>query len=97
MSSPIRKQHGAKTKAAVALAMIKQDQTVAQICSTYNIHATQATVWKKQAIGVIEETFSASRKKSEQQKEKELEELYIKIGQLQVENDWLKKKLILLP
>ncbi len=96
-----RKQFSSLEKAKVALEMLKEQQTINQICSTYGIHPTQAAVWKKKAKEILELGFADARGKTqieyelEEQKQK-LDDLFRQIGQLSVENDWLKKKLGLL-
>ena len=52
--------------------------------------------WRKQVQEGIIEIFRGKREKSKEEKEKLIEELYRQIGQLKVENEWLKKKSALL-
>ncbi len=87
----LRKKHTTKTKVKIALEAIKGDKTIAEITSTYGIHATQVNTWKKQALESIPEAFSAKRKKQESDQQELIDELYKQIGQLKVENDFLKK------
>ncbi len=87
----LRKKHTTKTKVKIALEAIKEDKTTAEITSMYGIHATQVNTWKKQALESIPEAFSAKRKKQESDQQELIDELYKQIGQLKVENDFLKK------
>ena len=87
----LRKKHTVQTKVKIALEAIKGDKTIAEITSTYGIHATQVTSWKKQALESIPEAFSTKRKKHESDQQELIDELYKQIGQLKVENDFLKK------
>ncbi len=48
--------------------------------------------WKKEAIEGLPTLFSSAKKKSPNDTQNLIDELYKKIGQLEVENDWLKKK-----
>ena len=83
-------------KAQVALTAIKGDQTIAQISSGYQVHPTQISGWKKQAIDNFPELFKDNRKKEKQKEfdqQTELDNLHKIIGQRDVELDWLKKKL----
>ena len=89
----LRKKHPVKTKVKIALEAIKGEKTTAEITSTYGIHATQVNSWKKQALESIPEAFSAKRKKQENDQQELIGELYKQIGQLKVENDFLKKSL----
>ena len=89
----LRQKHSIKSKVKIALEAIKGEKTTAEITSTYGIHATQVNTWKKQALESIPEAFSAKRKKQENDQQELIGELYKQIGQLKVENDFLKKSL----
>jgi putative transposase len=68
---------------------------VAQIASTYGIHATQLHRWKAQALAGLPDLFEDSRKTEKAQQaahEREREELYAEIGRLNTQLTWLKKK-----
>ncbi len=90
--SGIRRRHGAAFKAKLALEAIKQDKTIAQLSSEYEVHSNQITQWKKRLIQESPNIFSGKRKKAIQDEEKLQDELYQQIGRLKVELDWLKKK-----
>lgn len=86
-----RKRHTPEFKAKVALEALREEKTVNQIASEYEVHAAQVSQWKKQALEKIADGFrSKSQKKKEEGPSKE--ELFGQIGQLKVELDWLKKK-----
>jgi len=79
-------------KAKVALELIRETDTISQICSKFEIHPTQAGKWKQQAIQGMETIFSEKAFDALQRKDETIDELYKQIGQLKVELDWLKKK-----
>ena len=88
-----KKTYPASFKLKVALEAIKQDLTHAQITSKYEIHQSQITNWKKQALKFLEEGFKEVSKADKSiSDDKEKSKLYEQIGKLQVELDWLKKK-----
>lgn len=89
----MKKVFSPKQKAEVALAAIKEVQTIAQISSTFEVHPTQIGLWKKQAREGLSEVFSDKRKKDNQSQEEKIDELYKIIGQRDAELVWLKKKL----
>lgn len=91
---PKPRKHGAHEKLEVALAAIKGELTIAQISSRYKLHATQIVRWKKQALEAIKGYFSGQFKLESPDKhtEEELAKLYEKIGRLNIELDWMKKK-----
>jgi transposase-like protein len=78
------------------LAYIKEEKTMAQISSDFQVHPTQIGLWKKQAIDNLPELFKDKRKKEKEDsagRQAELDNLYKIIGQRDAELDWLKKKL----
>lgn len=79
-------------KAKIALEAIKGELTMAQIISKYCVHATQVNVWKKKALAALPDAFSNKNKQINTMHEAQLAELYEKIGRLNIENDFLKKK-----
>lgn len=87
-----RKQYSAECKARVALEALKGLKTVHELASTYEVHPTQIAPWKHRLHKEMPEIFSARRAKRKQAQEALQAQLYQRIGQLQVELDWLKKK-----
>ena len=88
-----RNKHSTQTKVKVALEALKGEKTTAELTAKYSIHATQINLWKKAALEILPEAFSNKRKRQEGDQQALLDELYKQIGQLKVENDFLKKKL----
>ena len=83
----MNKKYTAKFKASVALEAIKGDKTISQIASEYGIHPQQVRNWRKEFISKSHLVFE--RDKDTTRLESELEKAYKKIGQLQVEIDFL--------
>lgn len=81
----------AAEKFKVALEAIKAEITIAEISAKYGVHATQIHKWKKIALEYLAASFT-DKKKPQENHGKEMAELYQQIGQLKVENDFLKKK-----
>lgn len=90
----MRKKYSSKFKAKVALEALKNEKTLAQLSNEFEVHRVQIGNWKKSLEEALPDVFSVANKKANREKElKELtEELYKQIGQLKVENDFLKKK-----
>ena len=88
-----RRNHGAAFKSKVALEAIRGQKTSAELASVYEVHPTQIAKWKKQVLEAMPGVFSARRAREAQDEEELRARLYQQIGQLQVELDWLKKKL----
>jgi len=74
------------------LEALKGEKTIAQLSSEFGVHANQIRQWRQHLITDLPSLFSDRRKKQEVQDEELLAELYRKIGQLNVELEWLKKK-----
>jgi len=89
----MRKTYSNIVKKKVALAALKGDQTLAELSSRYEVHSSQIHKWKSQVLDGIPEIFSSKAAKKEKSEKELIDELYKQIGQLKVENDWLKKKL----
>lgn len=87
----MRKSFSAEFMAKVALEAIKEEKTIAEISSRYEVHRTQITNWRKRVLEGIKEIFNGRREKASENKEQQIDELYRQIGQLKVENEWLKK------
>lgn len=88
-----RRQLGPDLKARVALMAIKGERTVSEISSQFQVHSSQITRWKKQALQGLMEIFSRNGKAAYPHDSSPMvEELYKEIGKLKVENEWLKKK-----
>lgn len=87
----MRKRFSAEYMAKVALEAIKEEKTIAELSSRYEVHRTQITNWRKRALEGVREIFNGKRERGCEEKEKLVDELYRQIGQLKVENEWLKK------
>lgn len=88
----IKKTYSASEKAAIALEALKGDKTFNEITQKYGVHSTQINRWKNKLKAGIVDIFSNSKEKMGYENDQLVEELYRKIGQLEVERDWLKKK-----
>jgi transposase len=53
-----RRKLGAEFKARVALAALREDRTLAQLCAQFEVHPNQITEWKKQLCSRATEVFS---------------------------------------
>lgn len=71
--------------------VLKERETVQQIAARYEIHPNQISMWKRQFLDGAEGVFNGDVKAPEKRSEEEQAKLYKKIGQLQVEVDFLKK------
>ena len=89
----IRKRRGSKEKFEIALEALKGQKTMAEIASQYSIHPTMVAQMKKKLGECGPEIFGKPKVKGEPDEEL-VAKLYEKIGRLNIELDWLKKKVL---
>ena len=87
-----RKVYDDHFKARVALEAIKGERTIAEIASQYEVHPNQIVKWKKQLLENVSSLFSKRKDPEIEELRKLTEELYKKIGQQNIELEFLKKK-----
>ncbi len=91
----MRKTYTGKFKAKVVLGILREEKTISEIASHYEVHPNQLSKWKKQAVNGLANILEDGRKKSDKEKEaleKKTQELYTEIGKLTAQLNWLKKK-----
>ena len=89
-----RKKYNPEFKAKVALAALKNDETTSELAARFGIHPNMISNWKKALLEGAADIFEKGNK-SQQQTEANVDELYRQIGKLQVERDFLSRKLSL--
>ena len=87
-----RKKHSKELKAKIAIDAIKGQKTMSELASEYGVHTNQISRWKKQLLEAAPDIFTRGKDKEAEKNEVERDHLYKKVGQLQIEVDWLKKK-----
>ncbi len=73
-------------KAKVAIEALKGDKSTAELAQIYGVHPAQISNWKKQLADNATSVFEAKGAKSDEDSV-DVDALYKKIGQLQVEMD----------
>ncbi len=89
----MRKKYSKEFKAKVAVEALRGEKTVQEISQLHEVHPNLVNLWKKQLIESAETVFEKQgRDKGLSDAEKKQDELFCQIGQLRVENEFLKKK-----
>jgi transposase-like protein len=91
-----RRTFTADFKAKVAIEAIKEIKTVSELSQIYQVHPNLITHWKKEFLTNAGKVFNAANDESAEvtKLKKENEELIHQIGQLSVDINWLKKKVL---
>lgn len=92
-----RRKFTGQFKARVAVEMIAGHKTVNEISTEYGVHASQIHKWKKEALERLAEVLDDSRRSRQDATQAVESRLYQQIGQLTMEVEYLKKKLVLCP
>ena len=89
MSEKKRKLVSGAQKAKVALEAVKGHKTVNEIAQEFGVHPTQVGLWKKALLENAGQLFDVKRGPKPVDPQSDPERLYAKIGQLNMELDWL--------
>ena len=85
-----RKQHSAEFKARVAMAALSGEKTLAEWSSEFGVLPTMINTWKQELMKRASELFARGNKApAVDDAQKLIDDLHRKIGQLQVERDFL--------
>ncbi len=88
-----RQKHSDSFKAKVALDAIRGMKTLAQLSSEYQVHQSRICAWKKHLLSNAADLFSNGKSGSGKSEEELTAPLFEQIGRLQMDLNWLKKKL----
>jgi len=93
----MRKKFEAGFKARVALEAVKGGKTLAELSAQYGVHSNMIVRWKQEMLAKLPGIFDKKAERRENaETEEKVEKLYKAVGELKMENDWLKKKLEIL-
>jgi transposase-like protein len=87
-----RKQYSPSFKAKVALEALKAKDTLAELSKKFEVHPTQIGKWKQEFLSRAASLFEKPTE-AESGQQIDADQLYAKIGRLELENEFLKKSL----
>ena len=91
-----RRTFTAEFRAKIAIEAIKENKTISELAQIYQVHPNLITHWKRDFLANAGKVFDSGKDESSEIKKlkKENEELIHQIGQLSVDINWLKKKVL---
>jgi len=84
-----RRNHTAAFKSKVALAAVREEQTLVELSQQFDVHANQIKQWRDQLLKGAEDVFAPEGKPSPSIPSVDVKTLHAKIGELTLENDFL--------
>ena len=91
MTKQTRRKFSSEFKARVAIEAIKNQKTLAELSHQFEVNSVTISRWKAEFLENMSAAFEQNSSGKDKGDSPELEKLYAQIGQLKVENDFLKK------
>jgi len=88
-----RRKFTSKFKTKVVLEMLKEKQSLAELAQKYEVAPQQLSNWKREFLNGAEQVFEKGAKSKKSEADQEKDRLLKAIGELKVENDFLKDAL----
>ncbi len=86
-----RRRYSADFKSKIALEAIREKQTLQELAQKHGLHPSQINKWKKEAMENLSSLFEPSSSSSKSSESDTVARLEQKVGQLVIENDFLRK------
>mgnify|MGYP003352319332 FL=1 len=91
MTKHKRRKFTPEFKAQVSLEAAKEQLTLAELSKKFEVSPVMISRWKSEFLANISAAFSTNQESVNQSEKVDVDKLYAQIGQLKVENDFLKK------
>jgi len=91
MTKQTRRKFTPEFKAQVALEAAKEQLTLAELSKKFEISPVMIYRWKSEFLANMSAVFTGVHESENASEKIDVEKLYAQIGQLKVENDFLKK------
>src|SRR5690625_4556657 len=88
-----RRKFSSKFKACVAIEALKEQKSLSELASQFELQLNQISKWKRESLDNDEQAFTVASGSGDDSEDVDTKELYSQIGQLKVENDFLIKSL----
>lgn len=89
-----RRKFDSAFKAKVAIEALRERETLAGLAVKYDLHPNQISQWKQEFLEKSAAVFDQKSPTSSSEPEVDVSKLYAKIGELQMERDFLKKSCV---
>ena len=87
-----RRKFTSEFKSKVAIEALKERYSLSELAERFELHPNQISQWKQEFLEKSKDVFDKKSSKSKED-QVDLDTLNTKIGQLEVERDYLKKNL----
>ena len=86
-----RRKFTSAFKAKVAIDALRERESLSELAKRHSVHPTIISKWKQEFLALADQVFEKEQVTDDPVED--VEKLYSKIGQLEMENDFLKKSL----
>lgn len=94
MSRRDRRKFTATFKSEVVIEALRERKTISELAQQHDLHPNQITTWKKEFLAGASTVFETPEDTEREALQEERDRLFQQIGRLQVENDFLKKRVL---